>query len=579
MIIRNLPSNWDLVADVVSIGSGGGGLSAAITAHDHGASAVVLERTEQVGGVTAYSLGEVWIPGNHHAAALGLEDSVESGFRYIQRLSMGYGDETAMLNQAVHAPAVLDYFEKQIGLKMSVVRHCSDYYYGFCEDSVAEGRLLEVVPFPAATLGEWQSRTRVSPHVLYGMTHEDMFGNGGPANIAKWDFSVMARRLEADERCLGPGLIAYFVKGVLDRRIPMYTGVSVEELIGDGERIVGVRATADGKSLFVKANRGVVIAVSSYERNRPYAKTLGQQLDVQSVIMPAIDGAHLRLAGKFGARIARVPDVTMLGYQIPGEELQEGVPLWRNTMAFMGLPHTIIVNRAGRRFANEAFYRSIFFAVDAIDGGTQTHPNFPCWLIIDGQARAKYPLGSIMPGQDLPPGVGVKADSIEELARKIGVDAAGLTETIATFNEYSNRGEDPEFRRGAYPWGAYMTGDRFHKPNPNLGPLDKAPFYAVQLSRLASSGIASAGLLTDPHSRVLGWDDKPIDGLYAAGNSVARIDNGAVMQSGVSNARGMTQGYLAGRHAAGNPSDLLDGYLRSHDFRERCSSMTRHMEA
>jgi 3-oxosteroid 1-dehydrogenase len=101
----------------------------------------------------------------------------------------------------------------------------------------------------------------------------------------------------------------------------------------------------------------------------------------------------------------------------------------------------------------------------------------------------------------------------------------------------------------------------------------------VQLSRLASSGIASAGLLTDPHSRVLGWDDKPIDGLYAAGNSVARMDNGAVMQSGVSNARGMTQGYLAGRHAAGNPSNLLDGYLGSHDFRERCSSMTRHMEA
>ena len=507
MIIRNLPASWDLAADVVSIGSGGGGLSAAITAHDHGASALVLERTEQVGGVTAYSLGEVWVPGNHYATALGLKDSIESGFRYIKRLSMNYGDEIAILNQAVHAPAVLEYFEKKIGLKMSVIRHCSDYYYGFCEDSVAEGRLLEVVPFPAETLGEWQTKTRVSPHVLYGMTHEDMFGNGGPANIAKWDFSVMGQRLETDERCLGPGLVAYFVKGVLDRGIPIHTGVTVEELIGDGERIVGVRAMRDGKSLFVKANRGVVIAVSSYERNRPYAKTLGQQLDVQSVIMPAIDGAHLRLAGRFGARIARVPDVTMLGYQIPGEELEEGVPLWRNTMAFMGLPHTIIVNRGGKRFANEAFYRSIFFAVDAIDGGTQTHPNFPCWLIIDSQARAKYPLGSIMPGQDLPPGVGVKAGSIEELARKIGVDVAGLKATIATFNEYSEKGEDPEFRRGSYPWGAYMSGDRFHRPNPNLGPLEKAPFYAVELSRLASSGIAAAGLLTDTHSRVIGWDD------------------------------------------------------------------------
>jgi 3-oxosteroid 1-dehydrogenase len=561
MIVRNAPPRWDLAADIVSIGSGGGGLSAAITAHDHGASALVLERTEQVGGVTAYSLGEVWVPGNHYAAELGIEDSAESGFRYIKRLSMDYGDDLAILNQAVHAPVMLKYFEEKIGLRMSVIRHCSDYYYGFCEDSIAEGRLLEVVPFPAQTLGDWQARVRVSPHVLYGLTHEDMFAKGGPANIAKWDFSVMSERLSKDERCLGPGLVAYLVRGVLDREIPMYTGVAVEELIGDGERIVGVRASKDGKSLFVKASRGVVIAVSSYERNRQYAKTLGQQLQVQSIIMPAIDGAHLRLAGKFGARIARVPDVTMLGFQIPGEELQEGVPLWRNTMAYMGLPHTIIVNRAGKRFANEAFYRSIFFAIDAIDGGTQTHPNFPCWLIIDGQAREKYPLGSIMPGQDLPESLGVKAESVEELAQKIGVDVGGLSATIRTFNRYSEKGEDPEFRRGTYSWGAYMSGDRFHKPNPNLGSLEKAPFYAVELSRLASSGIAAAGLLTDRHCRVIGWDDNPIGGLYAAGNSVARLDNGAVMQSGISNARGMTHGYLAGRHAAGSPSDVLDKHM------------------
>src|ERR1019366_7970304 len=99
-----------------------------------------------------------------------------------------------------------------------------------------------------------------------------------------------------------------------------------------------------------------------------YTRTLGMQLDVQSVIMPQVNGAHLRLAGAVGARVACVPDVTMLGYQIPDEELEEGVPFWRNAMAFMGLPHTIVVNRAGKRFANEAFYRSIYFAVDAFDG-------------------------------------------------------------------------------------------------------------------------------------------------------------------------------------------------------------------
>ena len=561
-MIRNLPDRWDIEADVVSIGSGGGGLSAAITAHDHGASALVLERSDQVGGVTAYSMGEVWVPGNHHAAALGIEDSPESGIRYVKHLSLGYGDDLSILNQAVHAPVVLKYFEDSIGLKMCVIRNCPDYYYGSTNDSVAEGRLLEVEPFPAETLGEWQFKTRVSPHVLYGMTHEDIFNNGGSCNIIRWDFSVMSERLAKDERCLGPGLVAYFVKGALDRGIPMHTGVTAEELIGDGERVIGVRATKDGKELFVKANRGVMIAVSSYKRNANFTRTLGQQLNVQSALMPGIDGAHLRLAGQVGARIARVPDVTMLGFHIPGEELEGELPLWRNMMSYMGLPHTIVVNRAGKRFANEAFYRSIYFAVDNIDGETQTHPNFPCWAIIDSQAREKYPFGSIMPGRDLPEGVGVKADTIAELAGKTGIDAQGLQATIASFNAHAEKGEDPEFHRGASRWGAWMCGDRFHKPNPNLGPLDKGPFYAVELSRLASSGIASTGVVVDQHCRAIGWNGEPIEGLYLAGNSVARMDTGAVMQSGISNARGMTHGYLAGRHAAGKPSNLLQNEIQ-----------------
>ncbi len=557
-MIRNLPEKWDLEADVVSIGSGGGGLAAAITAHDHGSSALVLERTDQIGGVTAYSLGEVWIAGNHVMREMGIEDSPESGFRYVKALAMGYADDVAILNQAIHGPAMLKYFEEKIGLRMMLI-HCPDYYFGSYNDSLAEGRLLEVEPFPAQALGEeWQEKTRVSPHVMYGMTHEDIFANGGSANIVRWDFSVMAERLARDERCLGSGLVCYFVKGALDRGIPMHTGINVEELIGDGTRIIGLRATRDGKDLFVKANRGVVVAVSSYERSPVFSRTLGQQLDAQSVIMPEVDGAHLRLAGKFGARVARVPDVTMLGFNIPGEELQDGVPLWRNAMAFAGLPHSLVVNRAGKRFGNEAFYRSLYSAVDIIDGNTQTHPNFPCWLVLDSQAREKYPLASVMPGQDLPEEVGVRAESLAELAAKTGIDADGLAATIAAFNGYCDNNDDADFGRGKSIWGSYMSGDRFHKPNPSLGPLLKAPFYAVALSRLSGSGIAAAGLVVDEHCRAMGWDGQPIDGLYLAGNSVARLDTGAVMQSGMSNARGMTHGYLAGRHAAGKPSDLLD---------------------
>jgi 3-oxosteroid 1-dehydrogenase len=367
----------------------------------------------------------------------------------------------------------------------------------------------------------------------------------------------MAERLTKDERCLGAGLVAYFVKGALDRDIPLMTGVNVVELIGDGERVVGDRAIQDGKDLFVKANKGVVIAVSSYERNQRFNKTVASQLELESMVFSTVDGAHFRMAGPFGGRVARVPDITALGFHVPGEEDPEGKPLWRSALQPMGLPHVIVVNRSGKRFANEAFYRDILFKIDHIDGSTQTHPNFPCWAILDSQQREKYPFGTVMPGQDMPEGLAVKADTLAELAGKIGVDGEALQQTVARFNHYAEKAEDPDFGRGSHVWSTWMCGDPYNKPHPNFGTIEKGPFYAVELHRFGGSAIAAAGLLADHHCRAIGWDDQPIPGLYVAGNSVARMDTGAMMQSGVSNARGMTHGYLAGRHAAGQPSELL----------------------
>jgi 3-oxosteroid 1-dehydrogenase len=562
-MIRKLPATWDMEADVVCVGSGAGGLGAAITAHDHGASALVLERSDKVGGVTAFSMGEVWVPGHHLAAVLGIEDSIEAGVEYIRNLSMGFSDDAAVLNQALHAPAAIEYFEEKIGLKMCVVRNLPDYYYPYVEGSTQEGRCLEALPFPAQTLGEWQEKTRVSPHVPYSLTHEDIFDNGGMANMANWDYTVMGERLAKDERCAGPGLAAYFVKGALDRGIALHTDTSVEELVYEDGRVVGLRATQGGRDLFVKANRGVVLAVSSFERNPGLSKRVGSQLEPKSMVMPSIQGAHLRMAGEVGAQIARVPDVSMLSFHVPGEEQEEGVPLWRGALPFMGLPHTIVVNRKGERFANEAFYRSVYFALEEIDGMTQQYKHFPCWVITDSQARDKYPFGSVMPGEPMPAGLGVQADSLEELATLIGVDAPGLVATVERFNGYSEAGEDPEFRRGTFPWGALMCGDPAQLPNPNLGALSKPPYFAVELHRMAGGGITSAGILADEHCRAVGWDGSPIDGLYVAGNSAARLDNGALMQSGITNARGITHGYLAGRHAAGKPSDLLQTALKA----------------
>lgn len=554
----NVPPVWDLEADVVALGSGIGGLSAAITAHELGASAIVVEKSEQLGGVTALSMGEVWVSGNHYAAELGIEDSAESGFRYLQRLAMGYGSDLAILNKVVHAREVLRYFEERIGLKMAVIRDCPDYYYGVTNDSVSEGRMLECEPFPAQSLGDWQTKTRISPSMPYSLTHHDIFSAGGVANMSKWDFALMAQRMEKDERCLGPGLAAYFVKGAADRGIPMLTGAAAEELIADGERVVGVRVVREGKDLFVKANKGVVVAVSSYERNEDYNKTLSQQLEVGSMVFATVDGSNFRLMGTLGARIARVPDITSLGFTVPGEEDEEGRPVWRNAMQSIGQPHTIVVNRAGKRFGNEAFYRSFYYKTDEIDGLNQVHPNYPCWAIFDSQARAKYPFGSVVPEQEWPAGLGAVADTLNDLARAVGIDSVGLAEAVARFNAEAEKGQDPDFHRGEQPWSFWMAGDPNQKPSPVLGSLTNGPFFAVQLHRLGGSAIPPAGVLTDVHSRVVDWHDRPIMGLYAAGNSVARMETGAVMQSGISNARGMTHGWLAARHACGDPSTLLE---------------------
>lgn len=557
-MLNNLPAKWDHEFDVVAIGSGAGGLSAAITAAEYGASALVVEKSPQVGGVTALSMGEVWVAGNHLAEAAGLQDSVDEGFGYLQTLSMGYGNDLSVLNKVIHARQALSYFEDRIGLKMEVIKGCPDYYYKHNDHAVAEGRMLECVPFDGASLGEWQSKTRLSPQMPYGFTHHDMFSAGGSANMMKWDFAKMGERLSKDERCLGPGLAAYFVKGALDRNIPLWTDSAAEELISDGERVVGVRVKRPDGDVFVKANRGVVVAVSSYERRQDYNKTLGQQLNPGSMLFSTVDGANFRLAGPLGARIAKVPDITSLGFTVPGEEDEEGHPLWRTALGALGQPHSIVVNRAGKRFGDESFYRSFYYKIDEIDGGNQSHPNFPCWVIMDNQARTKYPFVSITPDQEWPVGFGAVADTLDELASLIGVDAVALQETVTRFNAHAEEGKDPDFGRGSHPWSEWMCGDPFHKPNANLGTLKEGPFFAVEMKRMGGTGIPSTGLLTDQHSRVVGWDDQPIEGLYAAGNSVARMETGAVMQSGVSNARGMTYGWLAARHACGDPSRLLE---------------------
>jgi 3-oxosteroid 1-dehydrogenase len=544
------PVRWDAEVDVVAVGSGLGALSAAIAAHDHGATAMILEKAPKLGGVCAYSGGEVFVCNNHKMAAEGNPDSPTEAMKYLEFLAGGYADVELQKVLFEAGPEVARYMEEKAGVRWKTIKDFPDYHYPHAPGTWATGRYLEVELFDGAQLGPWQKKTYLTPHMPPGITHDELFAWGGLSTIMKWDFALMGKRVAKDVRGMGPGMMGYFVKAaVIDRAIPAHVETPVRQLVVDNGRVIGVRAERAGQPFFVRAKKGVVLAIGGYDWNQKLAKQYEQLPEWYSMCQPSVEGDNVVLGGDVGASLARVPSYNLgmfFGYRIPGEE-HDGKPLYRASWEG-GYPHALWVNRTGQRFADEAFYRDYLPKCHAWDGLTQEHPHYPPFLIFDQNYRDKYSFATYMPGMEVPEEVLARGATLTELAGKLGIDAAGLEATVARFNQFAADGVDPDFNRGTYPWAAVMTGDKSRK-NPNLGPLDKGPFYGVRLSAVGV-GVNSIGLETNTFAQVQHVRGRSVPGLYACGNSAAALDTGAGYQSGLSNLRGMTWGFIAGRHAA-----------------------------
>jgi len=540
-------TGWDQEFDVVCVGSGLGSLTAAIAAHDQGAKVVVLEKAPKLGGVCAYSGGEVFVCCNHKMAAEGTPDSPVEAMKYLDFLAGGYADKDLQRILFETGPAVAKYVEEKAGVRWKIIKDFPDYHYPHAPGTAARGRYLEVELFEGAQLGPWQKKTYFTPHMPPGISHDELFAWGGLATITKWDFALMGKRIQKDIRGMGPGMMGYFVKAAMvDRGIPAHVETPVRELVHEGGRVVGV-VTDKGR---IRARKGVILAIGGYDWNPKLARQHEQLPEWHSMCQPSVEGDNIVLGGEVGAALARVPSHNLgmfFGYRIPGEE-HDGKPLYRASWEG-GYPHALWVNRAGKRFCDEAFYREYLPKVRSWDGLLQDHPNYPPFLIFDQSYRDKYAFATYMPGMEAPEEVLARAATPRELAAKLGVDPDGLEATIARFNVGAADGKDPDFHRGSYPWAAMMTGDK-SRPNPNLGPLDKPPFYGVRLVPVGV-GVNSVGLETNGFAQVMHVRGRPIPGLYACGNSAAALDTGAGYQSGLSNLRGMTWGFIAGRHAAG----------------------------
>jgi 3-oxosteroid 1-dehydrogenase len=545
------PATWDLEVDVACVGSGLGALSAAIAAHDQGASCVVLEKAPKLGGLSGFGGGEVFVPANRKMLELGLDDSLDEGRQYYAFVGAGYQSESHQQKLLATLHEAIDYMGERAGVRWKACQGLPDYYYPIAPGSKASGRYLSVELFDGKSLGAWQSRTWLTPIMPPGALHEEMYAWGGLAKVTEWDYELLGQRIADDLRSFGPGMMGYFVKAaVLDRGIPAHVECPVRELVTDpAGAVTGVVAEREGAPFRVRARKGVVLAVGGYDHAVDMAKMFEEMPDWNGVFPAYLDGDHMVMGPEIGAAIASVPPTNLAlfyGYQIPGEEV-DGRPLWRSSWEG-GCPHAIWINKRGERFCDESFYKDYQPRIRQWDGKHQEQPNTDIFLVFDGTYRERYPLGSFMPGQPLPEGMVVEAPSVRELAQRIEVDPDALERTIARFNEHAAKGEDPDFGRGSMPWAIRLVGDLDYE-NPLLGPLAKPPYHAVRL-RPVSVGINSHGLRWNLDAQVMHVRGHPIEGLYAVGNSAALLDLGGGYQSGTSNSRAITWGYVAGRHAA-----------------------------
>ena len=545
---------WDLETDVVVVGSGGGAFTAAILARDNGARVAILERTDKVGGTTSVSGGAVWIPMNAHMKELGVEDSREEAIAYCRTLSNGRSEEKLIEAFVDNGCKAVEYLEAHTPVVYDVMT-MPDYHPEF-EGAKPKGRTIEPGIYDLNALGE--NKEMVRPNAMPFMnavTCEELFAtykvNIQPKNLP---IEMIIDRMDKGLVVQGNSLIGAMLKASLDRGIDIVLGTRARELVMESGRIVGVRAEKDGKDFFVKAVGGVVLACGGFEWNEKLKKRYLPGIITHPSTPPFNEGDGIIMAAKVGADLAHLHENWgMVAISVPGEEY-EGHPYSQLCLAERTCPHSIIVNKKGRRFVNEgANYNDMCKAFAHFNENGVGFRNLPCWAIMDNQYREKYTLMTVAPGDPDPEWM-IKADTLEELAEQLGIDVQGLMETVERFNGFARSGKDLDFGRGDSAYERY-TGD-IYADNPTLGDIEKPPFYAAQVfsGTLGTKG----GPRTNENGQVLDPMDNVIPGLYAVGNTSAAVSGPAYYGGGGTIGLGMTFGYLAGIHVANEVNKLKE---------------------
>ncbi|PEG42423.1 FAD-binding protein [Mycolicibacterium agri] len=530
-------TDWHNEVDVVVLGSGGAGLTAALAAAANGASVAVYEKAATVGGTTAVSGGIVWIPAHNRSPDGELTEA--DALRYLEAQSLGVMDRELVETFVRTGPKMLDFVEEHSELRFEIAEGFPDYKPELPGGRPTGGRSLNAKPFDLARLGDWKDRITSFPAD---------FSNVGIDAETRARIHASVDDRDGDYCVAGAALIAGLLKGLLDRGVTPQTNARAAELIAEDGAIAGVRIQQDGKDVRVRARAGVVLGTGGFEWDKALVEAFLRGPMRGPVSPPNNTGDGLRMAMAHGADLANMGEAWWVPViQIPGDTF-EGKPRSRSVRLERTRPRSIIVNRHGKRFLNEAGeYNSMagpFHQLDPRYG----YINDPAWIVFDSQHLKRYGFLGVEPDGPVPQWF-CQSKDLAELSEKTGIDAEGLARTLQSWNENVAHERDPDFGRGSSAYDGYW-GDTTAPTTAGktLGPIDTPPYYAVPVT-VGAMG-TKGGPRTDRDGHVMHVTGRPIPGLYAAGNAMAGATGKAYGGAGGTIGPAMVFGYRAGYAAA-----------------------------